>query len=74
MQQPTEAQRRGWMAQWRAAALALETVRVAEHRDADLATVAAELDEALFASLSADTIAGRSGLVEQQRLFARARR
>lgn len=59
------------MAQWRAAAPALERVRIAELRQADLAVVAAELDDALRAAAPARAASPESGLVVQQRLFHR---
>jgi hypothetical protein len=60
------------MRQWRSAAVALEEVRRAELRRADLARVAADLEDACLASLETIPPEPTSGLVTQQRLFHRA--
>jgi ABC-type uncharacterized transport system YnjBCD ATPase subunit len=73
MRPPTDVEKRAWIAQWRTAAVALERVRVSEHRAMDLAEVAAELDEALLASVRQGERSEHSGLVEQQRLFGLTR-
>ena len=70
---PTEAQARAWAAQWRAAGLALARVRAAELNAIDLVRVADELEEALLVRVRAEAPSVTSGLVEQQRIFARAR-
>ena len=70
----TAEQARAWMAQWHSAAPALARVRAAELEAVDLVTVADELDEALWARVRAEPLSRMSGLVEQQRLFARAAR
>jgi hypothetical protein len=74
MDQPTEAQRQAWMAQWRSAAVALERVRVDELRAIDLARVVADLEDASIASAPARAASVTSGLIEQQRLFHRRTR
>jgi hypothetical protein len=66
MATPTEAQRQGWMAQWRSAAVALERVRLQELCTADLARIAADLDDACLASMRAHGSEPTSGLIEQQ--------
>ena len=71
MTTPTDAQRQGWMAQWRSAAVALERVRLQELRTADLARIAADLDDACLASARANGFELTSGLIEQQRLLHR---
>jgi SpoU rRNA methylase family enzyme len=70
---PPDAQQRAWMQQWRSAAVALAQVRLAELLQADLARIAAELDDACLAAAKARGDAATSGLVEQQRLFRRGR-
>ena len=70
---PTEAQARAWAAQWREAGPALARVRAAELHAVDLARVAEELEEALWVRVRTEARSVTSGLVEQQRLFARAR-
>ncbi len=60
------------MGQWRSAAAALARVRAAELYAVDLLAVADELDEALWARRRAEPPSRTSGLVEQQRVFARA--
>jgi hypothetical protein len=67
------AEARRWMAQWRSAAVALERVRVAEMQAADLDAVATQLDDATRAAALAPGSRPDSGLIEQQRLFQRAR-
>jgi len=71
MTTPTDAQRQGWMAQWRSAAVALERVRLEELRTADLARIAADLDDACLAAVRAHGSELNSGLIEQQRLLHR---
>lgn len=73
MSVPTDAQARAWMAQWRAAAPALARQRAVELEQVDLRRVAEALEDAFWISARAATAAPASGLVEQQRLFARAR-
>lgn len=70
---PTEAQARAWAALWRAAGPALARVRAAELNAIDLVRVADELEEALLVRVGAEAPSVTSGLVEQQRLFARER-
>lgn len=74
MIKPTEAEALAWMSQWRAAGPALARVRAAELADVDLTRVADELEEALWARVRAEPASRSSGLVEQQRLFARSPR
>ena len=74
MIKPTDAQAHAWMLQWRAAGPALARVRAEEVATVDLWRVADELEEALLARVTAEPAAPTSGLVEQQRIFARARR
>ncbi|MBX9928725.1 MAG: hypothetical protein K2X99_07390 [Gemmatimonadaceae bacterium] len=74
MIKPTASQARAWMAQWRAAGPALAQVRASELEAVDLWRVADELEEALWARLRDEGPRSTSGLVVQQRLFARARR
>jgi hypothetical protein len=61
------------MAQWRAAAVALERVRLEELRTADLARIVADLDDACLASVRAHGSEPTSGLIEQQRILHRRR-
>ena len=74
MIRPTDAQAQAWVSQWRTAGPALARVRAAELEVVDLWRVAEELEEALWARVRAAPESQASGLVEQQRLFARARR
>lgn len=67
-------QARAWMAQWRAAGPALARVRAEELERVDVRVVADELDEALWARVRGTSPSRTSGLVEQQRVFARALR
>lgn len=62
------------MGQWRSAASALAPIRAVELYAVDLIAVADELDEALWARCRAEPPSLTSGLVEQQRVFARAAR
>jgi hypothetical protein len=71
MTAPTDAQRQGWMAQWRSAAVALERVRLQELGTADLGRIAADLDDACLASARANGSTLTSGLIEQQRVLHR---
>ena len=71
---PTNAQAHAWMSQWRAAGPALTRVRAAELECVDLCRVADELEEALWARVRAEPVTPSSGLVAQQRIFARAPR
>jgi hypothetical protein len=71
MTTPTDAQRRAWVAQWRSAAVALERVRLEELRDADLARIAADLDDACLAASVARGSEQSSGLIAQQYFFHR---
>lgn len=76
MIRPSEAQARAWMAQWRSAGPALARVRAVELRmldGPDLARIADELEEALWARRRSEPESATSGLVEQQRLFGRGR-
>ena len=57
------------MAQWRLAAVALEHVRAVEIRNANLARVAEDLEDACVASAGARAAMQTSGLIEQQRIF-----
>ena len=60
------------MSQWREAGPARARVRAAELEGIDLWRVAEELEEALWVRVRAEPASQASGLVEQQRLFARA--
>ena len=71
MTQPTEAQRRAWMAQWRGAAVALERVRLAELSTADLGRIAADLDDVSVTAARTRGLALTSGLIAQQRILHR---
>ena len=71
MMTPTDAQRRAWMAQWRSAAVALERVRLQELCSADLARIAADLDDACLASARVGELEPTSGLIAQQRVLRR---
>ena len=71
MTQPTDAQQRAWMAQWRSAAVALAQVRQREVASADLGRIAADLEDACLASARARGPALTSGLVAQQRALHR---
>lgn len=71
MMTPTDDQRRAWMAQWRAAAVALERVRLQELSTADLGRIAADLDDACLASARASALEPTSGLIAQQRVLHR---
>ncbi|MBX3175260.1 MAG: hypothetical protein KF709_12665 [Gemmatimonadaceae bacterium] len=71
---PTTEQAQSWMRQWRAAAPALARVRAAELATVDVVVVAEELEGALDARMRMEPPPPSSGLVEQQRVFARARR
>lgn len=62
------------MSQWRTAGPALARVRAAELEEVDLWQVGEELEEALWVRVRTEPVSQRSGLVEQQRLFARAPR
>ena len=57
------------MAQWRSAAVALERVRLAELGSADLARIAADLDDASLVAAGNRARSVTSGLIEQQRLL-----
>lgn len=71
MTAPTEAQQRTWMAQWRSAAIALERVRLLELESADLARIAADLDDVSRLAARTRATVTTSGLIAQQRLFHR---
>ncbi len=71
MASPTRAQQLAWMAQWRSAAVELERVRLNELASADLARVAADLEDVSIVAARARGRECTSGLVEQQRLFQR---
>lgn len=73
MTRPTKLQAQRWAAQWRAAGPALAQVRAAELQHVDLWRVADELEEAFWARLRAEPQSAATGLIEQQRVFARAR-
>lgn len=73
MIKPTDAQAHAWMLQWRAAGPALARVRADELATVDLWRVADELEEAFWARVRTEPAVQTSGLVAQQRIFARAR-
>ena len=62
------------MSQWRTAGPALARVRAAELAEVDLWQVGEELEEALWVRVRTEPDSQAPGLVEQQRLFARAAR
>lgn len=68
---PTEAQRHGWMAQWRAAGPVLERIRLLELAIVDMGRIAAALEDACLAGVQSLDPERISGLVEQQRLLHR---
>ena len=72
MIKPTAAQAQAWMSQWRSAGPALARLRAVELADVDLWRVADELEEALWVAVRAEPASRTSGLIEQQRLFAKA--
>ena len=71
MTPPTQAQWLAWMAQWRSAAIALERVRLAELEAADLARVAADLEDASISAGRARGLVVTSGLIAQQQTLHR---
>ena len=71
---PSALERQQWMTQWRHAGVALAALRATETRAADLWAIADALEDAFRASLARDALPESSGLVEQQRVFGRARR
>ncbi|MGQ0765958.1 MAG: hypothetical protein ACT4OZ_09855 [Gemmatimonadota bacterium] len=73
MTDPFLEHQRRWISQWRSAAIALEKVRYAELLDADLGRIALQLDDACLHAIRARSQQITSGLIEQQRLFMRAR-
>ena len=70
----TDEQARRWAAQWKTAGPALARIRAAEIRKTAPTVVAVQLEAALQAAPRRDPRRGASGMVEQQRVFARARR
>jgi len=62
------------MLQWRSAGPALARIRAAELAEVDLWRVADEMEAAFWVSVRAAAASQASGLVEQQRLFAKALR
>jgi len=58
---------------WREAGPRLDAIRRDEIRRTDTPAMIGDFDDALAAALAAAPPAGWSGLVEQQRLFARLR-
>ncbi len=73
MTEPTAAQRRGWMTQWRLAGPALERVRLQELSVANLGRIAADLNDACIVAASTRALSTTSGLVAQQYFFHRTR-
>lgn len=73
MIKPTTEQARVWAEHWRSAGPALARVR-AELQAVDLWRVADELEEAFWVRFRQEPTSEASGLVAQQRLFARPRR
>lgn len=73
MSAPSPVQARRWMDQWRSAGVALASLRAAEVAQVDLWQVAEALEEALLAAVADRELPRTSGLVEQQRIFARVR-
>jgi hypothetical protein len=69
MTQPTAAQQRAWMAQWRSAAVALERVRVDEMLRADLGSIARDLEDVSLVAAPDRARATTSGLIAQQALL-----
>ena len=62
------------MAQWRSAAIALERVRLSELDSADLARIAADLDDISIVAGRARGLLATSGLIAQQDTLHRKRR
>ena len=73
MTRPTDLQQRAWMAQWRSAAIALAQMQQSDLVDADLTRIASDLDDACIEAARARGSSQTSGLIEQQRLFAKLR-
>jgi len=61
------------MAQWRSAAVALANVQQREVESADLGRIAHDLEDACVEAARARFSSQTSGLIEQQRIFGRAR-
>lgn len=66
-------ERAEWTARWQAAAPRLAEIRVAELRRVDLARFIESMNDALAAAQASAPAREISGLVIQQRLFARLR-
>jgi len=62
-----------WTARWQAAAPRLAAIRVAELRTVDVAVFIGSMNDAFEAARASAPASTVSGLVEQQRLFARRR-
>jgi hypothetical protein len=65
---------RQWIRNWEAAAPVLEELRAEQIRNSDTATAIEQLSDAFESARLHWTPPVTSGLVEQQRLFARLRR
>jgi hypothetical protein len=65
---------RQWIRNWEAAAPVLEELRAEQIRNSDTATAIEQLSDAFESARLHWTPPATSGLVEQQRLFARLRR
>ena len=63
-----------WVRVWREAGPRLEAIRRDELRNVDVAAVVRALEDAFDAAVRMAPVAMTTGLVEQQRLFARLRR
>lgn len=62
---------REWAARWQAAAPRLAAIRVAELRIVNVASFIHSMSDAFEAARATAPVSTTSGLVEQQRLFAR---
>jgi hypothetical protein len=62
---------RKWLAGWQTAGLVLERLRVEAIRNSDTAAAIEQLSDAFESALRHYPPSATSGLVEQQRLFAR---
>ncbi|MCX5643728.1 MAG: hypothetical protein NTZ17_03440 [Phycisphaerae bacterium] len=74
MDELEEQRIRQWIRNWEAAAPVLERLREEAIRNADTATAIEQLSDAFESARLHFPPATTSGLVEQQRLFARRRR
>jgi len=73
MNEPEEENIRRWLAGWQTAGLVLEKLRAEAIRNSDTAAAIEQLSDAFESALRHYPPAATSGLVEQQRIFARLR-